>query len=190
MTHGPATGTGATDGVLRNLVAGAVDYEHDFGAVSLLAGAGFEYAFAPAEPGPQPAYYRAGLQLGFDRLKVGASGELWQNYGASGRANADSATPIDNGSDAWMATAGASYAQDDWAVGLQYAHGAFQTAKRATDQYNAISLQATYALGASIRLEGEVAYFWYNEDKVAASSTTLSATSNSASIGIGTYVTF
>ena len=190
MTHGPATGTGATDGVLRNLVSGAFEYRHDFGAVSLLAGAGFEYGLGPAEPGPRPAYYRAGLQLGFDRFKVGASGELWENYGVSGRANADSATPIDNGSDAWMATAGASYALDAWTIGLQYAHGAFQTAKHATDQYNAVSLQATYALGAGIRLEGEVAYFWYNEDKVAASSTTSSATSRSASIGIGTYATF
>src|SRR5262249_47583471 len=43
LSHGPATGTGAKNGVLRNLVAGEVNYAHDFGWVTLLAGAGFEY---------------------------------------------------------------------------------------------------------------------------------------------------
>src|SRR5262249_51077 len=132
MSQGPTTGTGASNGVLRNLVSGAFTYQHDAGAVDLLAGAGFEYGLGPADPGPQPAFYRAGLQLGFDRFKVGASGEWWQNYGVSGRANKDSATPIDNGSDAWLASAGASYAVDAWTLGLQYAHGAFQTARHAT----------------------------------------------------------
>src|SRR4051794_10299753 len=79
MTDGPATGTAATDGVLRNLLTGVFTYEHAFGTVSLLAGGGFEYGLEPAEPGPNPAFYRAGLQLGFDRFKVGVSGEWWAN---------------------------------------------------------------------------------------------------------------
>ena len=190
ISHGPVTGTGPTNGVLRNLVSGALTYEHDLGAVNLRAGAGFEYGFAPAEAGPRPAFYRGGIQLGYNRFKVGASGEWWENYGVSGRANSDSATPIDNGSDAWLASVGASFDIGPWMLGVQYVHGAFQTARHATDLYNAVSLQATYDVGPGIRLEGEVAYFWYNEDRVATSSTTRSATSNSASIGLGTYITF
>jgi outer membrane protein OmpU len=190
MSHGPVTGTATKSGAIRNLVAGEVNYDHELGPLTLRAGAGFEYAISPANPGPNPAFYQAGLQVGFGRWKVGASGDYWQNYGVSGRANAGSATPIDNGSDAWLATVGSSYAIDAWTLGLQYAHGEFETAKNATDRYNAVSLQAVYHLGPGIWLEGEAAYFWYNEDKVASSSTTLSATSRSASIGLGTYITY
>jgi predicted porin len=190
VSHGPVTGAAATNGVLHNLVSGALTYEHGFGPVDLHAGGGFEYGIDPAGSGPRPAFYRAGLQLGYGRVALGASGEWWQNYGVSGRANSDSATPIDNGSDAWLATIGGSYDLGLWMLGIEYAHGAFQTARHAADLYNAVSLQATYDVGPGIRLEGEVAYFWYNEDKVATSSTTRFATSNSASIGLGTYTTF
>ena len=84
------------------------------------------------------------MRLGFDRLPVSASGEWWQNYGVSGRVNSDSATPVDNGSGAWLATVGGSYDFTYSTLGLEYAHGALQTAKSTTDLHNAVSLQATY----------------------------------------------
>src|SRR5262249_53560367 len=121
MSHGPVTGTGTKAGV-RNIVAGEVNYDHELGPLTLRAGAGIEYAITPPVSGPSPAFYQAGLQLGFGRWKVGASGDYWQNYGLSGRANSGSATPIDDSADAWLATVGASYAIDAWTLGLQYAH--------------------------------------------------------------------
>ena len=96
--------------------------------------------------------------------------------------------PVGHSDDSYVATAGAAYSIDAWTVGLEGAYGNFQH-DGGSDKYKAVSLQGTYKLGPGIRLEGEIAYFWYNQ----AHDNTYNgnnATSNSASIGLGTYMTF
>ena len=85
-------------------------------------------------------------------------------------------------------TAGAAYAIDAWTVGLEGIYGNLETSL-GHDQYKAVSLQGTYKLGPGIRLEGEVAYFWYNQAHNGG-FTGNNGTSQSASVGIGSYMTF
>ena len=186
-TAGPTTGTGSNFGPNRNIAAGYLSYNHSFGGFNLTAGGGAEYYFEPADGGGgnQPAFYQAGLQVGFGRFAVGASGEYYQNYK---RTLADPSAGVAGNADGWLATVGASYAIDAWTIGLEGAHGNFQTDKISNvDTYNSVSLQGTYKLGPGIRLEAEAAYFWYHDDQ---HTNGLNATDNSASIGLGSYITF
>jgi len=184
-TGGPGTGTRANTGD-RSIVAASLNFNKSFGAVSVTGNVAGEVTIEPGNK-PKPWEAQGGLVLGWGRWQVGASGEYYGNYGewiASGA----SSEPIRNSDDAWLATVGAAYSIDAWTVGLEGAYGRFQT-QAGHDKYTAVSLQGTYKLGPGIRLEGEVAYFWYNQAHDAA-FTGANATSNSASIGLGTYMTF
>src|SRR6185369_14957864 len=139
---------------------------------------------------------QGGLVIGFVRWQVGASGEYFDNYGPwlgnnfNGTTSGSTSEPINNSDDAWLVTAGAAYAIDAWTVGLEGIYGNMQTTA-GHDQYKAVSLQGTYKLGPGIRLEGEVAYFWYNQAHTGGGgSIQNNGTSQSASVGIGSYMTF
>jgi outer membrane protein OmpU len=183
---GPTTGTPSNSGS-RNLLEASLNFNKSFGAVSVTGNLAGEITFEPAGASSKPWEVQGGLVIGWGRWQFGASGEYDQAYG-DWLASGGSSEPIGNDQDAWFASAGMSYAIDAWTVGLEGIYGNLQT-KAGHDVYKAVSLQGTYKLGPGIRLEGEVAYFWYNQDHDAA-FTGANATSHSASIGLGTYMTF
>jgi hypothetical protein len=195
-TAGPQTGTNENSGN-RHAVGGYLTYIHDFGTFNVTAGAGVDYIFESAlDSSDKPAFYQAGLQVGFGRLTVGGSFEYFQNYAAT---LADASAPVATDSDAWDATIGASYAVDAWTIGLEGNYGRFNvTSSSDTDTYYAISLQGTYKLSPGIVLEGEVAWFHYHDAHGEPNPTpggtpsgpTLHGTDGSVSVGIGSYMTF
>jgi len=181
---GPYTGTPSNNVNVRNDFSAYATYNHSFGAVSLTAGAGLEYGFE-TNNNPKPAQYQAGIQLGFGRFAVGGSFDYYQAYVQQGFGNNFSG----RGDDAWIANIGGSYSIDAWTVGLEGAYANFET-QPGHDTYWAVSLQSTYKLGPGIRLEGEVAYYNYNQDYVNKNPNNPKATSNSVSVGLGSYITF
>jgi predicted porin len=179
---GPYTGTQSNSVDVRNDFSAYLTYNHSFGDVSLTVGGGLEYGFETNNL-PKPAQYQGGIQIGFGRFSVGGSFDYYQNYVVQGFGNSTS----QNNDDAWVATIGGSYSIDAWTVGLEGAHAHFQQ-QFGSDNYWAASLQGTYKLGPGIRLEGEVAWYDYNQGPQGAGGP--QAQSSSWSIGLGSYMTF
>jgi predicted porin len=179
---GPYTGTPSNSVNVRNDISAYLTYNHTFGAISLTIGGGLEYGLETNNL-PKPAQYQGGLQVGWGKFSVGASFDYYQNYLQQGFGNSTS----NDHNDAWVATIGGSYTIDAWTIGLEGAHARFDQSF-GNDQYWAASLQGTYKLGPGIRLEGEVAWFDYNQGPQGAGGP--QATSGSVSIGLGSYITF
>ena len=183
---GPATGTNSTNTNARNILEGSINFNKSFGAVSLTGNVAAEYTFAGQNPDPWEV--QGGLVIGWGRWQVGASGEFDANYNPW--LGGGSSVKVSDSDDAWFVTAGGAYAIDAWTVGLEGIYGNLQTTA-GHDQYKAVSLQGTYKLGPGIRLEGEVAYYWYNQAHTGGGgSIQNNGTSQSASVGLGTYMTF
>ena len=164
-----APGSGDTG---NNILSVAFDYTHDFGGWTLELGGGGEWAFTQYTPaggttGDKPAWYQGGVQIGFGHFTVGFSGAYYQSYLHDDYSAANTASPSDDG---WVVTAGASYTIDAWSFGLQGLYGSYQQSASAVLGTSApgvsadnqifwgVSLNAAYALGPGISLEGQVAY--------------------------------
>jgi predicted porin len=159
----------------NNILSVGVDYTHDFGSWNLTVGGGGEWAFtqytnAGGTLGRKPAWYQAGLQVGFGHFAVGVSGAYYHDYLHAGYA-ATNATSDDNG---WVVTGGASYTIDAWSFGLQGLYAEYQQGSRAAvfNTDNQIlwgaSLNGAYALGPGISLEAQAAYTDSNYGTVSA----------------------
>jgi outer membrane protein OmpU len=174
-----APGSGNTG---NNILSVAFDYTHDFGGWELTVGGGGEWAFtqytaAGATTGNKPAWYQGGMQIGFGHLAIGFSGAYYQNYLHDDYSAANTASSSDDG---WVLAAGGSYTIDAWSVGLQGIYGSYQqnasvilgtSAPGVTaDNENlwGVSLNAAYALGPGISLEGQVAYTNANYGRLSA----------------------
>ena len=162
-----APGSGNTG---NNILSVAADYTHDFGGWNLEVGGGGEWAFTQYTPaggtaGRKPAWYQAGLQIGFGHWTVGVSGAYMHDYLHADYSAATNATSDDNG---WIVTGGAAYTIDAWSFGLQGLYASYQqsgpviTGNPFATADNQIfwgaSLNGAYALGPGISLEGQVAY--------------------------------
>jgi predicted porin len=174
--------TAPTGGAGNNILSVGVDYTHDFGGWNLTAGGGGEWAFTLYTPAGgngsnnKPAWYQAGLQIGFGHFAIGASGAYYVDYSHAGYA-ATTATAGDNG---WVVSGGASYTIDAWSFGLQGEYGSFeQSAQRIlgssapgvnadNEKMWGVSFNTAYALGPGISLEGQVAYTNANYGDVSA----------------------
>jgi outer membrane protein OmpU len=169
---GGSGGTGGTVGLagLHNFLSVGANFTHDFGGVTLTAGASGEWALSgktgstdhAANSPNRPAIYQGGVQIAFGAFAVGASGQYVSNFVNAGYGNAIGfATTTD---DAYMITAGGSWTMDAVSVGLQglYNHynldGPFTSPGGSTARYYGVSLNGSYALGAGISLEGQVAW--------------------------------
>jgi predicted porin len=155
-----------TKGAMNVLSVGA-DYNHDFGGVALTVGGGGEWAFdsytrfgGSRSSSERPASYQLGFQLGLPGgFAVGASGAYMQNYAQAGYA-ATNASPSDDG---WVATVGGSYTIDAVSIGLQGLYSKWEVGgDSGNDKIWGVSLNAAYALGPGISLEGQVAYQKYD----------------------------
>ncbi len=175
LGQGNVTSSG---GAFHDFLSAGVNFNHDFGGgVTLSAGISGEWALAGKtnstnnanDLSNKPSMYQAGFQLGFGGgWAVGASGQYVVNYLGAGYGCVTSAfscrsTPSD---DAYMITAGGSYTVDAISIGLEglYNHyQAFDPAAGGSDSngsatYLGVSLNAAYALGPGISLEGQVAW--------------------------------
>jgi outer membrane protein OmpU len=156
-------------GGAANLLSVAADYQHEFDGVKLTLGGGGEWAFtqytaAGRSVGGKPAWYNAGVQLGFGHWAIGASAAYYKNYLHAGYA----ATNATSGDDGWAITAGGSYMIDAWSFGLQGLYASYQQsgavitgnpfATASNQDFWAVSLNGAYALAPGISLEGQVAY--------------------------------
>ena len=172
---GGSGGNGGTFGVGNPTFSGAafhdflsagVNFNHDFGGVTLSAGVSGEWALAGKTANndsannlpDKPQMYQAGFQVGFGGgWAVGASGQYVVHYlGAGYNNNLGAATSAD---DAYMITAGGSYTVDAISVGLEGLYNNYSTSNTNGHlRYEGVSLNAAYALGPGISLEGQVAW--------------------------------
>ena len=174
---GGSGGNGGTFGVGNPTTSGAafhdflsagINFNHDFGGVTLSAGVSGEWALAGKTGNfdnannlpDKPQMYQAGFQVGFGGgWAVGASGQYVINYLGAGYQNQNGfAAPSDN---AYMITAGGSYTIDAISVGLEGLFNNYSTSAPGFDghqRYYGASLNAAYALGPGISLEGQIAW--------------------------------
>ena len=165
------TGSGFHD-----FLSAGVNFNHDFGGgVTLSAGVSGEWALSGDTTNSsnansrsnKPSMYQGGFQVGFGGgWAVGASGQYVVNYRGAGydafrstHGNAHSTTS----DDAYMITAGGSYTVDAISIGLEGLYDHFDTSithdgAGSSAQYYGVSLNAAYALGPGISLEGQVAW--------------------------------
>jgi len=182
---------------LANLVSAGINFNHDFGGITLSAGVSGDWALsgktAPTDNAAnttnKPSMYQAGVQVGFGGAwAVGASGQWVNNYLGAGYGSADgNATATD---DAYMITAGGSYTMDAISIGLEGLYDRFQTNGDNTHiTVWGVSLNAAYALGPGISLEGQVAYTKSNNDIGGPEYSALDG-EHSVEIDVGTAINF
>jgi outer membrane protein OmpU len=219
---GGSGGTSGTFGVgapfssgsaFHDFLSAGVNFNHDFGGVTLSAGVSGEWALSGKTKNAtnannlanKPSMYQAGFQVGFGGgWAVGASGQYVVNYTHAGYLPVKTVAaavgpilnndPLSNSSDdAYMITVGGSYTIDAISVGLQGLYDRFQTGGGATflgggnATYTGVSLNAAYTLGPGISLEGQVAWTRSNT-----SYSALSAQNNinAYEIDVGTAINF
>jgi len=146
--------------------------------------------------------YQAGFQVGFGGgWAVGASGQYVVNYTNAGYGCVSSAFSCRSTSsdDAWMVTGGASYTVDAISIGLEGLYNQYQAFdpnqgggdSNGHAYYYGVSLNAAYALGPGISLEGQVA--WTRSDTSFDSPPTSFGFENSVNsyeIDFGTAINF
>jgi outer membrane protein OmpU len=203
---GKPTGTGSA---FHDFLSAGVNFNHDFGGgVTLSAGVSGEWALAgkstnsdnASDLADKPAMYQAGFQVGFGGgWAVGASGQYVQNYLGAGyfpfRSTSNSGHSLTS-DDAYMITAGGSYTMDAISIGLEglYNHydvGIPHDGQGSEAQYYGVSLNAAYALGPGISLEGQVAWTRSSSDfSVGSAVSDVGSDVNSYEFDIGTAINF
>src|SRR6266404_4365494 len=181
---GDPTSSGAA---FHDFLSAGINFNHDFGGITLSAGVSGEWALAGKTTNStnansipnKPQMYQAGFQVGFGGgWAVGASGQYVVNYMHSGYAPVRTVTslllppgPIPNNAslsntsdDAYMVTVGGSYTIDAISIGLEGLYNRYNTGGGALGlgngnaTYIGGSLNAAYALGPGISLEGQIAW--------------------------------
>jgi hypothetical protein len=206
---GGSGGNGGTFGVsnFHDFVSAGVNFNHDFGGgVTLSAGISGEWALAgktensdnASHISNKPSMYQAGFQVGFGGgWAVGASGQYVNNYTNAGYGGVRTSIGTNHSSssdDAYMITAGGSYTMDAISIGLEGMYDRFDVAGDGGGHatYVGVSLNAAYALGPGISLEGQVAWTRSDTSFDGAPVTTYGPMNdiNAYEIDIGTAVNF
>ena len=209
---GGSGGIGGTLGVggtaagsaFHDFLSAGVNFNHDFGGVTLSAGVSGEWALAGKTSNSdnatnishKPSMYQAGVQVGFGAFAVGASGQYVVNYTHAGYRSVRTSLKHSrsfSSDDAYMITVGGSYTMDAVSIGLEgmYDHFTVSGDGGGDATYMGVSLNAAYALGPGISLEGQVA--WTRSDTNFSSPPTTFGPMNSVNayeIDIGTAVNF
>ena len=171
LSYGTDVTAPGPDDAGNNILSVGIDYTHDFEDWNLTIGGGGEWAFtqytsAGGTTNNKPSWYQAGIQIGIGDFSIGASGAYYVDYAHAGYA----ATTASSGDDGWVVSGGASYTIDAWSFGLQGVFGSFQQNASAilgtsapgisaqNEKMWGVSLNAAYALGPGISLEGQIAY--------------------------------
>jgi len=201
---GGSGGIGGTQPVagFTDFLSAGVNFNHDFGGVTLSAGVSGEWSLGgkstnsdnASNIGGNPSMYQAGVQVGFGAFAVGASAQYVADYMNAGYApvSLEGGIPLSiSTDDAWMATVGASYTMDAVSIGLQGLYNSYQVANYPGGDhayYYGASLNAAYALGPGISLEGQVA--WTRSSNNGSGFISDNQKVNAYEIDIGTAVNF
>jgi len=200
---GGSGGVGGTQAVtgFQDYLSAGVNFNHDFGGVTLSAGVSGEWALGGKTTNSdnangisnKPSMYQAGFQVGFGAFAVGASGQYVVNYPNAGYGVSSSETTTFSSStdDAYMITAGGSYTMDAISIGLEGLYDSFQVAGYPGGDhvyYYGASLNAAYALGPGISLEGQVA--WTRSTNNGSGTISDNQKVNGYEIDIGTAINF
>jgi outer membrane protein OmpU len=215
---GGSGGNGGTFGEsgFHDFLSAGVNFNHDFGGVTLMAGVSGEWALGGKTSNTsnansisnKPSMYQAGVQVGFGGgWAVGVSGQYVKHFTNAGygpgfvEANfpvgtfgAGSSVPLANSSDdAFMITAGGSYTVDAITVGLEGLYDRFDASNFASNghlYYYGVSLNAAYALGPGISLEGQVAWTKSDSNNLPNTTNFNALSVNAYEIDIGTAINF
>jgi outer membrane protein OmpU len=167
-------------GKFHDFLSAGVNFNHDFGGgVTLSAGISGEWALAGKTTNAdgannlsnKPSMYQAGFQVGFGGgWAVGASGQYVINYTNAGYHSVFNAVGTGfstSSDDAYMITVGGSYTMDAISIGLEGLYNRYELGNAGAmapfgggshATYEGVSLNAAYALGPGISLEGQVAW--------------------------------
>lgn len=132
-----------------DVIAAAVNFEHDFNGVNFIAGIGGGHGnYEAPSPGQDDDTWnaRAHMIVGFSGFTIGAAGSYRNNYSAS---NTDEV-------DLWVAGLGITYNWDAWTVGLAWSHGEYGVTNGNTDNLDVIQISTRYDLGPGISLDGMI----------------------------------
>ncbi len=200
-------------GTFDNFVSAGVNFNHDFGGITLTAGISGEWALSgkttptdnAADSPNKPSMYQVGVQVGLGSLlpgfAVGFSGQYVNNYANAGYTGAGCAGPgcefgtygpgrPTSTDDAYMITGGASYTVDAVSVGLEGLYNHYQIyGDTGSDTLYGVSLNGAYAIGPGMSLEGQVAWTKFNSDGTSSTGLALDGTS-AVEIDIGTAINF
>lgn len=155
--NGPGgTSFNNNSGQTDDVIAAALNFEHDFNGVSFIAGIGGGHGNweAPAVGQDDDIWnMRAHMIVGFSGFTIGAAGSYLDNYSSS---NSDEVN-------LWVAGVGLTYNWDAWTVGLAWSHGEYETSNSSTDNLDIIQLTGRYDLGPGISLDAMVGVNDYSE---------------------------
>ena len=205
-TFGEGPVSGGAGSPFHDFLSAGVNFNHDFGGgITLSAGVSGEWALGGKTSNTsnangvsnKPSMYQAGFQVGFGGgWAVGASGQYVVNYtnaGYGGFKNLASGASLSTTTDdAYMITGGGSYTVDAVSVGLEGFYNHYDVSNGGPSiskaEYFGASLNAAYALGPGVSLEGQVAWTKASND---GSGSNLDAENvNSYEIDMGTVVNF
>ena len=175
-------GPTATDTQYHDSLSAAVNYTNSFGAATINAAAGLNYAQAGddqlAQNGTSAddvAQYMGGLNVGFGGFNVGGNIGIQDSEDSGVRFERNDGT-------AW--SLGAGYSTGPWSAAVDY--GNFETeglvANPDDDQTQAVKFGVDYAMGPGIKLSGTIAHAWRDEEG--------GAEADGTSGVLGTTVTF
>jgi len=201
---GSPTGSGSA---YHDFLSAGVNFNHDFGGgITLSAGISGEWALAgktsnsdnASDLSNKPSMYQAGFQVGFGGgWAVGASGQYVNNYTQAGYGGVRTSLGTNHSfasDDAYMITVGGSYTMDAISIGLEglYNHYDVSGDGGGHATYEGVSLNAAYALGPGISLEGQVAWTQSDTSFDGAPVTTYGPMNgvNAYEVDIGTAVNF
>ncbi len=215
-TFGQGPVSGSKGSPFHDFLSAGVNFNHDFGGgITLTAGVSGEWALGGKTSNTsnasgisnKPSMYQAGFQVGFGGgWAVGASGQYVVNYTNAGYGSYKILAPITVGpiaagspasvststDDAYMITAGGSYTVDAISVGLEGFYNHYDVsggpANISNATYYGVSLNAAYALGPGISLEGQVA--WTRSDNDGTSNNENANAVNGYEIDVGTAINF
>ncbi len=201
-----ASGSGGSSGTqtvagFKNFISAGVNFNHDFGGVTLSAGISGDWALSgktttsdnAATLSNKPSMYQAGLQVGFGGgWAVGATGQYVVNYRDTVNGYGGAAIGALTSDDAYMILAGGSYTMDAISIGLEGLYDRFQDGgggpSGSAVKYYGVSLNGAYALGPGISLEGQFA--WTKSDNNFSTPAFNAAKVNSYEIDFGTAINF
>ena len=139
-------------GQVQNIVAAALNFDHDFNGVSLATGVGFSEGQWETTGGDHNVDTTWGvtghLIVSFAGFTVGGAGRYQQNYQSA------------SGADLWVAGLGGTYNWDAWTVGLSWSHGDYEYGYSggSSDTVDIVQITGRYDLGPGISLDAMVGY--------------------------------
>lgn len=170
-------------GQADDVIAAAINFEHDFNGVTLVLGLGGGHGYWERNAAGQDDDVwlgRGHVIVSFGGFTIGVAGEYITNFQSSNSTDPDT----------WSAGVGATYNWDAWTVGLAWSHGNYESFDNGkdTDKLDIIQITGRYDLGPGISLDGMLGYNRYNSNTSSAGG--FSSSNQTWESGIGFFIGF